>query len=62
MAGLGDVSWVDLALDYKAFAPGPLLASLHHKLLGMRLGELARVLCLAARLVHRHMAGGPIVV
>ena len=54
------MSWAELALDYEAFVGRALPASPDHRLRGTRLplGERARVLRKAARLVERHLVAG----
>ena len=58
--GPGEVSWVELALDYEAFVGRALPAAPDHKLRGARLplGERARVLRKAVELAGRHLAAG----
>ena len=62
LAGLGpaELSSADPALDYKAFVARALPATGDHRLQGTRLpmGERARVVHKAARLLKRHVAAG----
>ena len=60
---LGEVSWVELALDYEAFTARALPAAPCHRLHGTRLplGERAQVLRKAAGLLEGHLAGGTLV-